>query len=70
MDWRISIGIVTALNPVLGYEACSRVAKRALKENRGVVDIVLEDGLLTEERVKQLLEPEAMTRPGRASLAG
>ena len=65
-----SIGIVTALNPVLGYEVCSRVAKRALEENRGVVDIVLEEGLLTKEQVKQLLAPEAMTRPGRASIAG
>ena len=62
-----SIGIVTALNPVLGYEACSRVAKRALEEDRGVVDIVLEERLLTEAQVAQLLRPESMTQPGRAS---
>ena len=62
-----SIGIVTALNPVLGYEACSRIAKRALDENRGVVDIVLEEKLLTEAQVAQLLRPEGMTQPGRAS---
>ena len=65
-----SIGIVTALNPVLGYEACSRVAKRALHENRAVVDIVLEEGLLTQEQVDKLLAPDTMTRPGRASFAG
>src|SRR3954452_4481417 len=62
-----SIGIVTALNPALGYEACSRVAKRALEEDRGVVDIVLEERLLTEAQVAQLLRPESMTQPGRAS---
>jgi aspartate ammonia-lyase len=60
-----SIGIVTALNPVLGYEACSRIAERALKERRAVTDIVIEEGLLTAEHVGELLAPETMTRPGR-----
>jgi aspartate ammonia-lyase len=61
-----SIGIVTALNPLLGYEACSRIARRALEENRSVVDIVVEEGLLRPEQVAQLLRPESMTQPGRA----
>jgi aspartate ammonia-lyase len=65
-----SIGIVTALNPILGYEACSRVAKRALEEKRAVPEIVIEEGLLTAEQVERLLTPEAMTRPGRATFAG
>jgi aspartate ammonia-lyase len=65
-----SIGVVTALNPVLGYEACSRVAKRALGENRSVPDIVIEEGLLTREQVDRLLTPEAMTQPGRMTLDG
>ena len=65
-----SIGIVTALNPVLGYEPCSRVAKRALEENRAVTEIVIEEGLLTPEQVEKLLTPDAMTRPGRAAFAG
>ena len=61
-----SIGIVTALNPVLGYEVCSRVAKKALEENRSVVDIVLEEKLLSEAQVAQILRPESMTMPSRA----
>jgi aspartate ammonia-lyase len=61
-----SIGIVTALNPVLGYETCSRVAKRALHEDRAVTDIVLEEGLLTPEQVERLLAPDSMTAPSRA----
>jgi aspartate ammonia-lyase len=65
-----SIGIVTALNPVLGYEACSRVAKRALQENRAVTEIVVEEGLLTAEQVEKLLTPETMTQPSRATFAG
>jgi aspartate ammonia-lyase len=63
-----SIGIVTALNPVLGYEVCSRIAKRALQENRSVLDIVLEEGVLTKEQVTELLKPEKMTQPARAAI--
>ncbi len=62
---RGSIGLVTALVPAMGYEASSRVARRALSEGRAVADIVLEEGLLTEEQLKQLLELEAMTHPSR-----
>jgi aspartate ammonia-lyase len=60
-----SIGLVTALAPTLGYEASSRVAQRALKENRPVADLVLEEGLLTEEQLNKLLELEAMIQPSR-----
>ncbi len=61
-----SIGLVTALGPALGYETCSRVAKRALAENRSVAEIVLEEGLLTEAQLRDLLQLDAMTRPLRA----
>jgi aspartate ammonia-lyase len=42
------------------------VAKTALETGRGVVDIVLEERLLSEEQVATLLKPENMTQPGRA----
>ena len=58
-----SIGIVTALNPTLGYEASSRVAKRALAENRSVYDLVLEEKLLTKDELDELLRPENMIQP-------
>jgi aspartate ammonia-lyase len=51
--------------PTLGYEASSRVAKRALGERRRVADIVLEEGLLTRAELDELLRIEAMTAPGR-----
>jgi aspartate ammonia-lyase len=64
-----SIGLVTALGPVLGHETCSRIARRALGEKRTVAGIVLEEGLLTEARLKELLHLEAMTRPSRIVMA-
>ncbi len=61
-----SIGLVTALNPVLGYEMSSSLAKEALKTGRGVYELVLEKNLLTREELGRLLAPENMIRPGRS----
>ncbi|ALO49320.1 aspartate ammonia-lyase [Hoylesella enoeca] len=55
-----SIGIVTALNPYLGYKACSKVAKEALDTNRSVYDIILEQGLMTKEKLDEALDPKQM----------
>ena len=54
---------MTALNPTLGYENSSRIAKRALQENRSVYDLVLEEGLLTKAELDDLLRPELMIKP-------
>ncbi|MCB2230936.1 aspartate ammonia-lyase [bacterium] len=58
-----SIGLVTALNPVLGYEASTLVAKEALETNRGVYELVLEKGLLSKEELDTLLDPKNMLTP-------
>ncbi|MGE5399458.1 MAG: aspartate ammonia-lyase [Ignavibacteriales bacterium] len=58
-----SIGLVTALNPVLGYETCTALAKEALENNRGVYELVLEKNLLSKEKLDELLAPENMLRP-------
>jgi aspartate ammonia-lyase len=55
-----SIGVVTALSPELGYESCSRLANRALKEDKRIYDLVIEEGLLTENRLNELLNIERM----------
>ncbi|MBD3170207.1 MAG: aspartate ammonia-lyase [candidate division Zixibacteria bacterium] len=55
-----SIGLVTALNPVLGYEACSALAKEALETDRGVYELVLEKSLLSKRELDKLLSPENM----------
>ncbi|HET6308813.1 MAG TPA: aspartate ammonia-lyase [Rhodopila sp.] len=65
---RGSIGLVTALVPALGYEASSRIARRALAEKRSVAEIVLDEGLLTEAQLNELLQLDAMTSPHRAKV--
>ncbi|MBC7843052.1 MAG: aspartate ammonia-lyase [Gemmatimonadaceae bacterium] len=55
-----SIGVVTALLPVIGYEKATGVAKEALATGRGVTEIVLERGWLTREQLDDVLRPEAM----------
>jgi aspartate ammonia-lyase len=57
---RNSIGIVTALNPYIGYENSSSIAKEALATGKSVYDITLERGLLSEAELKRILSPENM----------
>ncbi len=66
MRWFVehSVGIVTALVPVLGYETCTRIAMESLATNRGVYDVVCEQGLMTREELDQVLNPAAMTGKG------
>ncbi len=58
-----SISLITALNPVLGYEACSQLAKEALESNKGAYELVLEKGLLSKEELDEYLKPENMLSP-------
>lgn len=58
-----SIGLVTALNPILGYEVSSQLAKEALETNKGVYDLVLEKKLLTKSKLNKILSPENMVKP-------
>ena len=58
---RNSIGIVTALNPYIGYKASTKVAKEALETGRSVYDLVLEHGYMTKEKLDEALDPKAMT---------
>ena len=55
-----SIGIVTALNPYIGYKNSTKVAKEALETNRSVYDIVIEKGLMTKEKLDAALDPKEM----------
>ena len=56
--------LVTALNPVIGYEKGAAIAKRAYKEGRPILDVALETTGLPKEELKQLLDPLALTRGG------
>ena len=58
-----SISIITALNPVLGYETCTQLAKEALETDKGVYELVLEKNLLSKEELDEYLKPENMLAP-------
>ena len=58
-----SIGIVTALNPYIGYANATEVAAEAFRSGRGVAEIVLERGLMDAEALARVLRPEVLTRP-------
>lgn len=58
-----SIGIVTALNPIIGYKNSTKIAKEALATGKGVYELVLEHGILTKEELDTILAPENMIHP-------
>ena len=58
-----SIGLVTALNPYIGYEKSTEIANLALATGDSVYEIVLEKGYLTKAALDEILSPEKMTRP-------
>ena len=58
-----SIGIVTALNPYIGYANATEVAAEAFRSGRGVAEVVVERGLMSSEQLAEVLRPEVLTRP-------
>lgn len=58
-----SIGIVTALNPYIGYKNSTQIAKEALETGKSVYDLVLEKGMLSQEKLDEILDPENMLKP-------
>lgn len=58
-----SIGVVTALNPVIGYKNSTKIAKEALETGRSVYELVLEHGILSKEDLDTILSPENMIHP-------
>jgi len=60
-----SIGLVTALNPILGYETSTSLAKEALEKNKGVYELVLERKLLSKEELDKILSPENMIKTNK-----
>jgi aspartate ammonia-lyase len=56
-----TIGIVTALNPVLGYDKATELAAEATKSGKGILEIIREKKVLTEQQIKDLLDPIKLT---------
>jgi len=59
-----SVGVVTALLPHIGYEQSAMLAKEAYNTGRPIREIILEKGILPEEKLNHIMSPEQMTRPG------
>lgn len=62
-DVHNSIGVVTALNPVIGYKHSTKIAQEALETGKGVYELVLEHHILSKEDLDTILKPENMIKP-------
>ena len=60
-----SIGTVTALNPVIGYERATELAAEALESGEGILELIREKQILTDEQIAEILDPTALTGSGR-----
>jgi len=60
-----SIGTVTALNPVIGYDKATELAAEALKSGDGILELVREKHILTDDQIDEILSPAALTGSGR-----
>tara|TARA_B100001063_G_scaffold103619_1_gene96668 strand:+ start:713 stop:2104 length:1392 start_codon:yes stop_codon:yes gene_type:complete len=56
--------LVTALNPIIGYEKAAAIAKKAYKENRPIIEVAAEETDLTESKLKKLLDPSKLAKGG------
>jgi fumarate hydratase class II len=59
-----TLGLATALNPIIGYEKAAEVAKEAHRTGRSITAVVLEKGYLTADQLKNVLDPARLTEPG------
>ena len=60
-----SIGTVTALNPVIGYDRATELAAEALESGEGILELIREKHILTDEQIDEILDPTALTGSGR-----
>ncbi|MFZ2950762.1 MAG: aspartate ammonia-lyase [Desulfuromonadaceae bacterium] len=59
-----SLGLVTVLAPYIGYNASAAIAKESVASGRSIRDIVLKQGLMAEEDLNKIMQPEHLTEPG------
>ncbi len=62
-----TVGIVTALNPILGYEKATELAQEAYQSGKGILEIIREQHVLTEAQIKDLLDPVKLTNLDRSN---
>ena len=59
-----SVGMITAICPHVGYQPAADIAKKALATGQSVRELILEEGLLTEEELDRIMNPISLTEPG------
>ncbi|MCL4436597.1 MAG: aspartate ammonia-lyase [Thaumarchaeota archaeon] len=59
-----TLGLATVLNPIIGYCKASEIVKRALKEGKTLIEVIQEEGVLSEEEISKIMNPVNMTKPG------
>lgn len=59
-----TLGLATALNPIIGYSKAAEVVKEAVKLNKPILKTIKDKGILTETEIKKLFAPERLTKPG------
>ena len=64
-----TVGIVTALNPVLGYEKATELAREAYTSGKGLIEIIREKNVLTEDQIKDLLDPVKLANLGQKQIS-
>ncbi|HWY69201.1 MAG TPA: aspartate ammonia-lyase [Terriglobales bacterium] len=64
-----TVGIVTALNPILGYDKSTELAQEAYKSGKGILEIIREKKILTEPQIKELLDPAKLTNLNKSKYA-
>jgi len=62
-----SIGIVTALNPIIGYERATELAAEAMRTGKGIIELVRSKKVLTEKQIRSVLDPARMTGNARTN---
>ena len=60
-DIERTVGIVTALNPVIGYERATELAREAYESGQGILELVRAKGILTDKQIEELLDPVELT---------
>ena len=58
-----SLAMVTALNPIIGYDAAAKIAKEAYETGKTLREIILTKKILPEDKLNQILDPASMTEP-------
>ena len=64
-----TVGIVTALNPIVGYDKATELANEAYRSGKGILEIIREKKILTEQQIADLLDPAKLTNLDKSQYA-